>query len=85
MAPAGYGNRVEGIHAVRAAISAGRVEKLFVDRALRNRPDVSMLLTRLESDLVTLVDDVSTVATTDSPQGVVADCKPISTVTLETL
>ena len=85
MAPAGYGNRVEGIHAVRAAISAGRVEKLFVDRARRDRPDVSTLLTGLDSDLVTLVDDVGTVATTDSPQGVVADCKPISTVTLETL
>ena len=85
MAPAGYGNRVEGVHAGAAAVEAGRVNRLYVERRRRERADVAALVDRVGSDKVRLIDDVRTMATTDSPQGVVAECRPISSVTLESL
>ena len=85
MAPAGFGSRVEGIHAVAAAVEAGRVNRLYVERRRRERADIAALVDRVGSDKVRLIDDVRTLATTDSPQGVVADCRPISSVTLESL
>lgn len=85
MAPAGFGNRVEGVHAVAAAAEAGRVDRLYVERSRRERADVAALVDRVGSDRVRLIDDVRTLATTDAPQGVVADCRPISSVTLESL
>ena len=85
MAPAGFGNRVEGVHAVAAAVEAGRVNRLYVERRRRERADVAALVDRVGSDKVSLIDDVRTMATTDSPQGVVAECRPISSVTLESL
>lgn len=85
MAPAGFGSRVEGIHAVAAAVEAGRVNRLYVERRRRERADIAALVDRVGSGKVRLIDDVRTLATTDSPQGVVADCRPISSVTLESL
>ncbi|MEE8406889.1 MAG: RNA methyltransferase, partial [Acidimicrobiia bacterium] len=85
MAPAGFGSRVEGLHAVAAAVEAGRVNRLYVERSRRERADVAALVTRVGSDRVRLIDDVRTLATTDAPQGVVADCRPIISVTLESL
>jgi 23S rRNA (guanosine2251-2'-O)-methyltransferase len=85
MAPAGFGSRVEGVHAVAAAVEAGRVNRLYVERRRRERADVAALVDRVGPDRVRLIDDVRTLATTDSPQGVVADCRPISSVTLESL
>lgn len=85
MAPAGFGNRVEGVHAVAAAVEAGRVNRLYVERRRRERADVAALVDRVGSDKVRLIDDVRTMATTDSPQGIVAECRPISSVTLESL
>ena len=85
MAPAGFGNRVEGVHAVAAAVAAGRVTRLYVERGRRERADVAALVDRVGSDRVRLIDDVRSLATTDTPQGVVADCRPISSVTLESL
>ena len=85
MAPAGFGSRVEGLHAVAAAVEAGRVNRLYVERSRRERSDVAALVDRVGSDRVRLVDDVRSLATTDAPQGVVADCRPISSVTLESL
>lgn len=81
MAPAGYGSRVEGVHAVSAAIAAGRVGKLFVERGRRDR--LGELMAGIDAGLVNLVDDVRSMAETDAPQGVVADCRPIASVTLE--
>ena len=81
MAPAGYGSRVEGVHAVSAAIAAGRVRELFVERGRRDR--LRELLAGIDADIVNLVDDVRSMAETDAPQGVVADCRPIAAVTLE--
>jgi len=83
MAAAGYGSRVEGVHAVAAAIAAGRVRTLFIERNRRDR--LRDLLADVDHDLVKLVDDVRSLADTDAPQGVVADCRPIDPVTLEQL
>lgn len=83
MAPGGYGNRVEGIHAVTAALAAGRVEKLFVERG--RRPRLGGLLADVDDSRVTLVDDVRSLAETDAPQGVVAHCRPLRPATLEAI
>lgn len=85
MALAGFGNRVEGLHAVAAAVEAGRVDVLFVEKRRRERADVAALVDKVGSSRVRLVDDVRALATTDAPQGVVADCRPIGSVTLESL
>ena len=85
MAPAGFGNRVEGVHAVAAAVEAGRVNRLYVERSRRERADVAALVDGVGPDRVRLIDDVRSLATTDAPQGVVADCRPISSVTLESM
>lgn len=84
MAPAGYGNRVEGVHAVAAALDAGRVDRLYVERSRQGRQGVSSLIAAAGSN-VSLVDDVRQMAQTDSPQGVVADCRPIMPVGLESM
>lgn len=83
MAPAGYGDRVEGIHAVAAAIAAGRVQKLFVERGRRDR--LGDILAPVDAKRITVVDDVRSLAETDAPQGLVAHCRPIRPVTLEAL
>ena len=83
MAAAGYGNRVEGTHAVSAALAAGRVEKLFVERRARDR--LGVVLTAVDPGRIKVVDDVRPMAETDAPQGVVAHCRPIQPVTLDEL
>jgi 23S rRNA (guanosine2251-2'-O)-methyltransferase len=83
MAPAGYGNSVEGVHAVAAALAAGRVERLYVEKGRRGR--LGDLLDRIDPSLVTLVDDVRMMAETDAPQGVVARCRSISPVAIDEL
>lgn len=83
MAPAGYGDRVEGFHAVAAALAAGRVEKLYVEKSRRGR--LGALLESLGQPSVEFVDDVRPMADTDAPQGVVARCRPIQPATLESL
>jgi len=85
MAPAGYGNRVEGIHAVTAAAEAGRIRKLWVERRRVGRPGVSEIVTSLDPLIVKTVQDVRNEAETDAPQGVVAECAPILPVTLDSL
>lgn len=83
MAPAGYGDSVEGIHAVSAALAAGRVEKLFVDRSRRSR--LGDLLADVDEEMISLVDDVRSLADTGAPQGVVARCRPILPAALDSL
>ncbi|HJS71095.1 MAG TPA: RNA methyltransferase [Acidimicrobiia bacterium] len=83
MAPAGFGDKVEGVHAVAAAVAAGRVEKVFVERGRRGR--LGGLLDDVEPSMVSLVDDVRSMADTDAPQGVVARCRPIQPSTLESI
>lgn len=83
MAPAGYGNRVEGVHAVEAALSAGRVEKLYVEAG--RRAGLSDMLSRVGDVELAIVDDARELAETHAPQGVVAACRPIMPVALDTL
>ena len=85
MAPAGYGNRIEGLHAVAAAASAGRVNHLFVERSRQTRADMVAIINLVGESKVNLVDDLRDGAHTDAPQGVAAECTPISPVTLEVL
>lgn len=83
MAPAGYGDRVEGIHAVTAALEADRVERLYLDAG--RRQGTEHLLSLIADERVEIVDDVRTMADTTAPQGVVARCRPIIPWTLEAL
>lgn len=83
MAPAGYGDSVEGIHAVAAALAAGRVEKLFVEKGRRDR--LGDLLSGVDDSLISLVEDVRSIADTSAPQGVVARCRPIRPFDLDDL
>lgn len=85
MAPAGYGDRVEGIHAVAAAVDAGRVSRLLVERGRAGRSEVATIMDLVGASKVTLVDDLRSQAHTDAPQGVAADCDLLNSVTLESM
>ncbi|MGH8937612.1 MAG: RNA methyltransferase substrate-binding domain-containing protein, partial [Acidimicrobiia bacterium] len=71
MALAGIGDRVEGLHAVAAALAAGRVEELTVERGRLDHPEVARLVEECRRRGVSLkvVSDLVTLATTTSPQG----------------
>lgn len=83
MAPAGIGFRVEGLHAVAAALAAGRVERLTVER--RRRSSLSGLLEQAAGIPVTEVDDLADIAETSAPQGIAAACRPLPVGSLEKL
>lgn len=83
MALAGYGSSVEGVNAVEAALRAGRVERLYIERGRSGR--LAELLADLDESLVKMVDDIRPMAETAAPQGVVAKCRPITPVALEDL
>jgi 23S rRNA (guanosine2251-2'-O)-methyltransferase len=85
MAPAGYGNRVEGVHAVTAAARAGRVERLWVEERRLGRAEVAAVVEAVGGERVSVVRDVRPQAETDVPQGLVAECRPILPVTLDSL
>ena len=80
MARSGIGDRVEGIHAVRAALEAGRVQKLIVERRRAEKSeDVAHLVSMARSRGLEVegVDDVRPLSATSAPQGVVAKCRPM--------
>ena len=83
MAPPGIGDRVEGTHAVAAALEAGRVRRLLVERGRVEA--VSAILDEAERRgiAVDVVEDVRASSITDAPQGVVAECRPIPSVSIE--
>lgn len=85
MGRAGYGDRVEGIHAVSAAVEAGRVRVLHIETGRADRPELAELVQRVQASggEVRRVDDVRRLADTTAPQGVVAECRPIPAATLE--
>jgi 23S rRNA (guanosine2251-2'-O)-methyltransferase len=85
MAPAGYGSRVEGFHAVAAAVAAGRVNRLWVESRRLRRPEVAAVVSQLDQRRVTEVPDVGSHADTEAPQGLVAGCDPILPVPLDSL
>jgi 23S rRNA (guanosine2251-2'-O)-methyltransferase len=83
MARAGIGGSVEGIHAVAAAVHAGRVRRLTVERSRQG--DLASIIesASVAGAEIALVDDVSDLAATDAPQGVVAEADPIPLASLE--
>ena len=85
MAPAGYGNRVEGLHAVAAAAAAGRVRKLWVEERRVDRPEIRSIVALTGEPELSLVADLRSMAETEAPQGVVAECTPILPVPLDEL
>jgi 23S rRNA (guanosine2251-2'-O)-methyltransferase len=79
MARAGIGAEVEGLHAVSAALAAGRVEVLIVEKGRLGRDDIGDLVEQARSlgADVRIVGDVRPLAATTAPQGVIAECRPI--------
>ncbi|MEX0945807.1 MAG: RNA methyltransferase substrate-binding domain-containing protein, partial [Acidimicrobiia bacterium] len=85
MAPAGFGLRVEGLNAVRAAAQGGRVVDLWVERSrLRAAADV-LDVVRSNRGRVHEVDSLRDRAETEHHQGLVADCLPLAIATLDQL
>jgi 23S rRNA (guanosine2251-2'-O)-methyltransferase len=83
MARAGYGGRVEGTHAVAAAAAAGRIRRLWVDEGRLRKPEVRAVVDSLDAAIVELSPDVRSIAETEAPQGLVAECTPILPVPIE--
>lgn len=83
MAPPGIGASVEGVHAVVAALDAGRVESLIVDRrSLSSLTDVLDAAAALGVPHE-VVDDLGDRAATTAPQGVIARCRPITSRSID--
>ncbi len=87
MAPAGIGDRVEGFHAVAAAIDAGRVYELFVEKGRAKRKDFGALLDMAvgRGIKIEMVRSVKAMARTQAPQGLVANASPIEPLAVEDL
>ena len=85
MAPAGYGSRVEGVHAVAAAVASGRVRRLWVESRRLARGDIAAVVGQLGPGRVSEVRDVRSYAETEVPQGLVAECDPIIPVGVDSL
>jgi 23S rRNA (guanosine2251-2'-O)-methyltransferase len=85
MARAGIGTDLEGIHAVRAALDAGRVRTLTVERNRMRHDDVEQLVAdaRDRGIGVSVVDDIRDLAVTGAPQGVVAKATAIQPVSIK--
>jgi 23S rRNA (guanosine2251-2'-O)-methyltransferase len=79
MAPAGIGDSLEGFHAVRAAVTAGRVTNILVERSRTKRDDYRRLLDDAAGygAHIEHVNDVRDHATSGAPQGIVAKARPI--------
>ena len=84
MASAGFGGRVEGVHAVKAALDAGRLEVLYVERTRRDAESLAAAALRSGAE-VKLVDDIRLLAKTESPQGLAAKARQIPFVSLDSL
>ena len=84
MGPPGIGAEVEGVHAVAAALDAGRVQRLTVEASRKGALGDLVSRARSKGVDVRFADDVREIASTSAPQGVVARCRPIQPVSLET-
>lgn len=87
MALAGRGDRVEGFHAVAAAVAAGRVLELLIQRSKTSRSEYLDLMdsARRGGARVEVVEDITPEAATSAPQGVVAVARPLRLLSLEAL
>lgn len=87
MAPAGIGDNLEGTHAVAAALRAGRILQLFIERGRLGKPNIDEIVSAAGAQGVDveIVDDVRPLARTTSPQGVVGHARPLETHALADL
>lgn len=85
MASAGIGDSLEGFHAVRAALDAGRVTSLRIEGHRIKRPEYAQLVADATTEGIPVkqVDDIRDMATTAAPQGVMARARPIPFVSIE--
>lgn len=85
--PAGIGSRVEGLHAVAAAVEAGRVTTLWVEDGRGDTGHAADIVIAAERGGATIrrVESIWDHAETDAPQGLVAEARPIETSSLEEL
>jgi len=85
MARVGIGDRIEGFHAVAAAVKAGRAKTVRIEQRRLIRDMYASLADEARSAgaRVEYVQDVRNEALTTAPQGVVAACRPKETVSLE--
>ncbi len=85
MAPVGIGVDLEGFHAVEAAVEAGRVRRLIVERGRLERSEYDRLVAEARSRgaEIEIVDDARPLARTSAPQGLVARARPLPTVDLD--
>ena len=85
MAHAGIGADLEGTHAVAAALEAGRVTHLIVERGRVRNVDLANLIVAADERSIDIeqVDDVRPLAVTGAPQGVVARARAIEPISLK--
>lgn len=85
MASAGIGDSLEGFHAVRAAVDAGRVISIRVEQSRLRRDDYRRLIYQATTVGVAVkrVDDVRSDAVTAAPQGIIAKARPIPFVSID--
>jgi 23S rRNA (guanosine2251-2'-O)-methyltransferase len=81
----GYGARVEGLHAVEAAVEAGRVRRLWIEESRLADLKGLVASARGIGAEVEVVADLTEDAHTSSPQGVAADCVPHRSLQLREL
>jgi 23S rRNA (guanosine2251-2'-O)-methyltransferase len=85
MALAGIGTELEGIHAVEAAMVAGRVTTLSVERRRMGRPELARIIRMAQAQDVPMnvVDDVRPLAVTAAPQGVFAKARALEPLSVK--
>ena len=85
MAPAGIGDSLEGFHAVAAAVRAGRVTELLVEKQVADRLEYRALVGEAQQRgaEVHMVTDVRDRARTAAPQGVLAKARPVPSADLD--
>jgi len=79
MAPSGVGAEVEGLHAVSAAVAAGRVERLYVEAGRAPALGSLTAAAAAAGAEIRVVPELGSLAATTAPQGVVAHCRPLAT------
>lgn len=85
MVHAGIGTELEGVHAVEAALTAGRVTKLTVEQRRIGKPDVARIVRSAKAlnVPVSVIDDVRPLAVTTAPQGIVARARAIEPMSIK--
>lgn len=81
----GIGRSLEGVHAVAAAAAAGRILRLTVEEGRRSQPAIRSVIEVAEAAgaVIHTVHSVAEIAVTDAPQGIVAEARPIPTLSVD--